>query len=71
MHAIVVPSPSEGGPASEPQVHEVWVASDRSDPFRAQVLVEDVPVEMELDTGAGVSIISESTLRGILPHAKL
>ncbi|XP_064469539.1 uncharacterized protein K02A2.6-like [Ornithodoros turicata] len=70
VHAVEDPSEDEEA-TSVSQVFDLWNASDRSDPFRAHVVLDGVPLEMELDTGAGVSIIGENVLRKVLPHAKL
>ena len=35
----------------------------KSDPFYITVIVDDMPIRMEVDTGAGVSIISEKTYK--------
>ncbi|XP_064470186.1 uncharacterized protein K02A2.6-like [Ornithodoros turicata] len=71
VHAVEDPSEDEEEATSVSQVFDLWNASDRSDPFRAHVVLDGVPLEMELDTGAGVSIIGENVLRKVLPHAKL
>ncbi|XP_064475575.1 uncharacterized protein K02A2.6-like [Ornithodoros turicata] len=70
VNAVEDPSEDEEA-TSVSQVFDLWNASDRSDPFRAHVVLDGVPLEMELDTGAGVSIIGENVLRKVLPHAKL
>ncbi len=41
------------------------LSDKRTEPYILEVVLNDVPVEMELDTGAAVSIISESTYKDI------
>ena len=46
--------------------------SDRaSKPYKAVVRVNGEPLEMEVDTGAAVSLISKEMLDSLLPAAKL
>ena len=41
------------------------VKEDSSTPITAQVIINDVPVNMEIDTGAAVTILNESTYKQI------
>ena len=43
----------------------------KSSPIQVSLKVEGIPLTMELDTGAAVSIISEATRKAKLPHIKL
>ena len=45
-------------------------ASPKSKPIRCEVTVEGVPLTMEVDTGAEVSIISEATKTSLFPGPK-
>ena len=45
--------------------------SGASRPYHVDLLVDDQPLHMELDTGAAVSIISESQQRAVFPSATL
>ena len=47
------------------------VGADSSRPIKVEVQVNGKPVPMEVDTGAAVSIISESTLRTLFPDSNL
>ncbi len=67
--------------------HTKWIASDNpevgedepayivkshtSRPYKVTLSVNGRPLTLEVDTGAGVSIISEPTLASLLPSAVL
>ncbi len=47
-------------PSSQSDAYGMFQLSEQShDPILLQVLVNDIPIQMEMDTGASVSIISE------------
>jgi len=49
----------------------LFVIRSRSFPYKVELHVNGQPLTMEVDTGAGVSIASESVLNSLLPSAKL
>lgn len=49
----------------------VTSANISHNPMTVTVLIEDVPVHMEVDTGASLSLMSYSTLSTVLPKVKL
>ena len=56
-------------PASEQQAYTLFpVNSQRVNPIEVSVTVDGVPMTMELDTGAAVSVISEHTYHFTWPH---
>ena len=44
---------------------------ERCDPFMLEVLINGVRIDMEVDTGASASIISEDTYREIAAHSAM
>lgn len=55
--------------STEDQVYHLWnVTVQGAAEFCTTVVIEGHPVEMELDTGAGVSIVDESTFHQIYPQ---
>ncbi|XP_064476027.1 uncharacterized protein K02A2.6-like [Ornithodoros turicata] len=55
--------------SSDTVVYAMWSASARGtvDPFIVNVEIEGKPIEMELDTGASVSVMGEETLKTHYP----
>jgi len=55
------------GELSSPQVkYDLYSLHDSStDPYHVTVVLNDVPIQMELDTGAAVSVISEDTYKHV------
>ena len=47
------------------------VGSSNPRPYKVTLDFDGVPIEMEIDTGAAVSIISESTQKIVFPKARL
>ena len=60
---------TEGSSSEEYQLHHVGVRS--CDPVEVQVTVNGKQLTMEVDTGAALSIISESTRKAVFPDEKL
>ena len=51
------------------RMYEMFTLGDQSyEPTRMQVLLYDVPVDMVLDTGASLSIISQATFNRLKQH---
>ena len=51
------------------RTYEMFTLEDQSnEPTRMQVLLNDVPVDMVLDTGASLSIISQATFNRLKQH---
>ena len=59
------------GNQEEGDLWEVLTASPQVKPYRATLSLNDTPVQMEIDTGAAVTLISEVTLKSLLPHLAL
>ena len=58
--------------SDEVSIKQIYaLGSKKTQPFHVDVLVNNQPLKMELDTGAAVSIIAESQLKRILPRIKL
>ena len=56
-------------PTSEQETYTLFpVNSQRASPIEVSVTVDGVPMTMELDTGAAVSVISEHTYHSTWPH---
>ncbi|KAL1475658.1 hypothetical protein MTO96_037130 [Rhipicephalus appendiculatus] len=56
-----------------PQVYDMWKLQGAEDtqPFRVEVSVNGILLQMELDTGASVSVVSEDTFRRKFQSARL
>ena len=66
MHALESETHS---PTSEQETYTLFpVNSQRASPIEVSVTVDGVPMTMELDTGAAVSVISEHTYHSTWPH---
>ena len=65
----------KGNPASDldpiQTVHQVGTCSSNPRPYKVTLDIDGVPVEMEIDTWAAVSIISEATQKRLFPKARL
>lgn len=56
------------------QVYDMWqlgLSTVNSQPYRVEASVNGVPLMMELDTGASVSVMAEETFRRQFPHLEL
>ena len=69
IHSDKQATDTEGSSGEEYQLHHVGVRS--SHPVEVQVTVNGKQLTMEVDTGAALSIISESTRKAVFPHEKL
>ena len=60
-------------PPEELHMFAFWANSSKSRPIYCDVLVEGTPLTMEVDTGAEVSVISETTCtrKPLFPESKL
>jgi len=67
-HMIGLATPGTGGEGIPPasKEHDLLSMSDKSKPIVVDVRVNDIAVEMELDTGASQSIMSSETSVGCL-----
>ena len=43
----------------------------KTTPWNVVVYINNAPVPMQIDTGASVSIMSETTFKGVFAHPKL
>ena len=62
-------SGTEESSSDEYTLHKV--GEHASDPVEVQVLVNGKQLDMEVDTSAALSIMSESTRKSVFPHEKL
>lgn len=61
-------------PENQKRVEDLWevlTAGPQVKPYRTTLTLNGSPVSMEIDTGAAVTLISESTMRSLLPHLHL
>lgn len=61
VHSVDQPSTSEVGIEPEPEKHHVYNLSHKSPPFQMTLEINNHNLQMELDTGASLSLISSNT----------
>ena len=69
-HQVSCDGTPDAAERANDSTYSLFHGSDRSPPLEISVLVNGVPLNMEVDTGATKSIISEQTYRRLWPDGR-